>query len=83
MDFQPALRGQGSRALNEQLLQSLSKEVVIGGVGCRIIQGDFNQSCDSLDAFQLWRHYGWVEAQCLASNVGSSHRSHLQRCYYS
>ena len=57
-----------SRELTEQLLQPLTKEVVIGATGCRIIQGDFNQTVGSLDAFQIWRHYGWVEAQCLAQH---------------
>ena len=56
------------RDLTEELLTTITKEVVIGAQGCRIIQGDFNQPVDGLQAFQLWRHYGWVEAQCLANH---------------
>ena len=59
-----------NRSLTEQLLTTVTKEVVLG---CRIIQGDFNQPADGLDAFQIWRHYGWVEAQCLAKDLWGRH----------
>lgn len=62
-----------NRSLTEQLLTTVTKEVVLGTSGCRIIQGDFNQPADRLDAFQIWRHYGWVEAQCLAKDLWGRH----------
>lgn len=62
-----------NRSLTEQLLTTVTKEVVLGTSGCRIIQGDFNQPADGLDAFQIWRHYGWVEAQCLAKDLWGRH----------
>ena len=56
-----------ARQRTDAMLSFLSKEVILGGVGLRLIVGDFNHGCDSLDEFQLWRRFGWQEAQCFAS----------------
>lgn len=52
-----------SRRLNGQLLSALSREVVVGGTGPRLIAGDFNSPIDRQDEFRLWEQYGWKEVQ--------------------
>ena len=59
-----------SRQLTQQLLSSLTRDVVIGGAGPRIIAGDYNCSATQLEEFQIWERYGWVEVQ-----------HHAQRCW--
>ena len=58
-----------SQTLNNALLSSLTKDVVIGMNGVRVIMGDFNREVDKLEEFQFWRNYGWVEAQCHANSL--------------
>eukprot|EP00438_Fugacium_kawagutii_P025923 Skav202342 [mRNA] locus=scaffold2638:36667:46016:- [translate_table: standard] len=58
-----------SRKLSDALLQTLTQEVVIGMHGVRIIQGDFNYDPDELLQHRVWKQYGWVEAQHLASTT--------------
>lgn len=55
-----------AKALNEQLLQVITTEVVLGGVGPRIVGGDFNTDPCGLDTFALWKRLGWISAQELA-----------------
>ena len=52
--------------LTSNLLQVLTHEVVLGGVGVRLVGGDFNASDSSLEIFQLWRQYGWETSQNFA-----------------
>ena len=56
-----------SKALNRQLLASLTKEIVVGCAGPRLIAGDFN--CDSvpMEEFRVWESYGWSEIQIHAN----------------
>ena len=53
----------------EQLLSSLTRDVVLGSRGFRVICGDFNHDHSCLHQCQLWRSCGWVEAQDLAHMV--------------
>ncbi|CAL1129115.1 unnamed protein product [Cladocopium goreaui] len=55
------------RELTDKMLTTITQQVVIGATGCRIIQGDFNNP-SGLDAFHIWRHYGWVEVQMMAQS---------------
>ncbi|CAE7399060.1 Pol [Symbiodinium necroappetens] len=50
----------------ETLLNTLTREVVLGSRGFRIICGDFNHDICSLHQCQLWQSHGWIEAQDLA-----------------
>ena len=56
-----------SRNLNKQLLASLTKEVIVGGAGPRIIAGDFNCDAGRMDEFRIWESYGWSEVQVHAN----------------
>ena len=53
-------------ARTEALLEPLTRELVIGRSGVRIICGDVNQDESALRQVSIWRQHGWVEAQCLA-----------------
>ena len=48
--------------LTNQLLTSITNQLVLGSSGPRIITGDFNQS-KQLEQQSLWASQGWVEAQ--------------------
>ena len=50
----------------EQLLAPLTKEVVLGRHGPRIIAGDFNHPSASLQDIALWKERGWQEIQDIA-----------------
>ena len=54
-------------SLTSTLLHTLTLEVVIGGRGPRLIVGDFNFASDELDAFDVWRSYGWESIQSHAA----------------
>ncbi|CAE7655752.1 unnamed protein product [Symbiodinium sp. CCMP2456] len=53
----------------EQLLCSITREVVLGSRGFRVICGDFNHDHTRLHQCELWRSQGWVEAQDLAHMI--------------
>ena len=57
--------GTTSKICNE-LLASITEEVVFGSRGMRYVCGDFNRSHDGLATFDSWRSAGWVEVQQLA-----------------
>ncbi|CAE7221657.1 Pol, partial [Symbiodinium necroappetens] len=50
----------------DTLLGTLTREVVLGSKGFRVICGDFNHDTSSLHQCQIWKTHGWVEAQDLA-----------------
>ena len=50
-------------AMTDDLLVTLTKDLVLGKQGLRIIAGDFNHSSSSLSQTDLWRQAGWVECQ--------------------
>ena len=50
-------------ALTDGILRTITKEVVLGRGGPRVIVGDFNASPDELEQCQLWRARGWIECQ--------------------
>ncbi|OLP89203.1 LINE-1 reverse transcriptase-like [Symbiodinium microadriaticum] len=59
-------RGQTHEAALQQtndLLVPLTKELVLGRKGPRIIGGDFNHDAESLQCTHIWRNQGWCEAQ--------------------
>ena len=59
-------RGQTHEAALQQtneLLVPLTKEIVLGRRGPRIIGGDLNHDADSLQCTHIWREQGWCEAQ--------------------
>ena len=55
-----------ARARTERLLESLTKEVVLGRRGVRLISGDFNHWHGHLNQVRIWQQQGWIEAQDLA-----------------
>ncbi|CAE7238032.1 aquIMA [Symbiodinium sp. KB8] len=55
-----------SRARTERLLESLTKEIVLGRRGVRLISGDFNHWHGHLNQVRIWQQQGWIEAQDLA-----------------
>eukprot|EP00438_Fugacium_kawagutii_P028090 Skav211003 [mRNA] locus=scaffold1610:94452:115803:- [translate_table: standard] len=55
-----------ARQLTEDLVSVLSREVVLGASGPRIIGGDFNCGDNDLEAFRLWHRMGWRSAQDFA-----------------
>ena len=57
-----------AKNLNELLLDTLTREVVLGSSGPRAIGGDFNVSETQLFAFDTWRQKGWRSAQELAAD---------------
>ena len=56
-----------SQQLNNNLLSTLTREVVIGSTGVRVILGDFNRGIDQLEEFRLWEQHGWREVQHYAN----------------
>ena len=52
-----------AKTLNEQLLQLVTTEIVLGGHGPRLVGGDYNVSATGLDIFSYWRRLGWRSAQ--------------------
>ena len=53
-------------AATEALLKPITKELVFGRVGPRVICGDLNADEDALLQTQIWRQQGWIEIQDLA-----------------
>ena len=47
-------------------LAPLTRELVLGRSGPRLIAGDLNHDADSLAEIQIWKQQGWVDAQTLA-----------------
>ena len=54
------------RAATDDLLRTVTQELVIGRHGPRVITGDLNHGQEDLEQVQIWRELGWVEAQQLA-----------------
>ena len=54
-----------ARALSEELLQSVTENLVFGREGPRAILGDFNCPAGHLQQMQVWQPLGWVELQNL------------------
>ena len=58
-----------AKTLTDQLLSTVTKEVVLGMQGVRIIAGDFNMTAGSSPQIAIWRQHGWQEAQQLARSL--------------
>ena len=56
-------------AMTEEILETITAEVVYGADGPRIICGDFNESPMGLETFSTWRMLGWQSAQQWAESV--------------
>ena len=56
-----------TRQTNE-LLRTLTAEVVLGRGGCRYIMGDMNQNRMQHEQTEVWRRYGWQEVQSIAED---------------
>ena len=54
------------RQQTDLLLETLTKEIVLGRSGVRVISGDFSHSPDALEQVRIWRRNGWQCAQSLA-----------------
>eukprot|EP00435_Cladocopium_sp_Y103_P026257 s555_g6.t1 len=52
-----------ARQHSDSLLETFTREVVIGMQGVRLLVGDFNQEPGALLQQQLWTHYGWQSVQ--------------------
>ena len=55
------------RHQTELLLETLTREIVIGRKGVRTISGDFNHCPNLLEQVDIWKRYGWQCAQALAA----------------
>ena len=70
-----------AKGLTNELLSTLTEELIIGQVGPRFVAGDFNLGSMDLDTFAHWRSLGWTECQDLAAvRFG---RSHIPTCKHS
>ncbi|CAE7194447.1 DHX57, partial [Symbiodinium microadriaticum] len=58
-----------AKADTDCMLSFLTRELVLGSRGFRVICGDFNHAFDGLDQCAIWRHHGWIELQCLAERL--------------
>ena len=61
--YSPGNTHEAPLQMTEGLLEPLTKEVVFGRRGPRIMCGDFNRPVESLSQVAVWRFQGWVEAQ--------------------
>ena len=50
----------------DDLLATLTREVVLGSSSVRMIVGDMNHPADKLAQVELWQQMGWVECQAFA-----------------
>ena len=57
-----------AKSRTNEILTHITKEVVFGGRGVRIVVGDFNHAPASLPEIQTWRAQGWTEAQEVAAD---------------
>ena len=57
------------KTLNQSLFRTFSRELVVGSSGPRAILGDFNCDRDTPGEFEVWKRYGWMEAQALAQQM--------------
>ncbi|CAJ1337775.1 unnamed protein product [Effrenium voratum] len=55
-----------ARALTDRLLATITREMVVGFQGVRVVAGDFNHDESALPQIALWKQHGWVETQQLA-----------------
>ena len=52
-----------ARALGEAFLDEVTREIVYGKGGCRVIMGDFNNAPGAFAAQKRWQDAGWRELQ--------------------
>ncbi|CAE7873848.1 ML5 [Symbiodinium sp. KB8] len=57
-----------AQSRTDLMLGALTREVVLGARGFRVICGDFNHDAASLQQCQLWQAHGWVEVQDFAQH---------------
>ena len=56
-----------ARAATDDLLTTVTRQLVLGRSGPRYVAGDFNHGPEELSAIQYWLSLGWVEVQALAN----------------
>ena len=66
--FAPGPTFPDARQRTDKLLEAVTKEVVLGRKGIRIVAGDYNHDEGSLEQLSIWREQGWVEVQTLAQH---------------
>ncbi|CAE7466734.1 unnamed protein product [Symbiodinium sp. CCMP2592] len=67
--YAPGNTWPNAKADTDSMLSFLTRELVLGARGFRVICGDFNHAFDSLDQCAVWRRHGWIELQCLAERL--------------
>ena len=55
-----------ARQRTNAMLSHVTRELVLGSHGIRLIVGDFNHSLAQLSETDIWRQHGWAEAQEVA-----------------
>ena len=70
-----------TQSQTNELLQELTKRVVQGAVGPRVILGDFNQEYGVLQQCREWEELGWVEIQQYAKQAW--HQEKMPTCKHS
>ena len=58
-----------SKQMTSELLEIITREIVLGAKGPRIIGGDMNVDPDQLPVFEFWRSHGWQSAQDFAAQA--------------
>ena len=56
-----------AKQLGEAILAPITKEIVLGRKGCRVVTGDFNWPAGALQATKQWQEAGWKELQDIMS----------------
>ena len=55
--------------LTNQLLATITKDIIYGSSGVRVVTGDFNCQAGDLAEQQIWLQCGWKESQTLAEEL--------------
>ena len=61
--YAPGPKWPDAKSRTNEILTHITKEVVLGIRGIRVVVGDFNHEPASLPEIQAWRNQGWTEAQ--------------------
>ena len=54
---------------SDQLLETFTREVVLGMDGIRMLVGDYNFEPEELTQQKIWKRHGWTNAQTLAAEI--------------
>jgi len=70
-----------ARSKTDSLLSTLTREVVIGSHGFRVICGDFNHDLDCLQECSIWRVQGLKPRTSLLPELAPGPSADLQKCH--